>query len=52
MLNFLPRIPYSMVGIVPDDIDAKRFPRLKAGVRTRYRLARRRSRRETFTSGC
>ena len=26
MLNFLPKFPYGMVGIVPDDIDAKGFP--------------------------
>ena len=34
MLNFLPKIPYGMVGIVPDDLDAKRFPRLREKLTT------------------
>lgn len=34
MLNFLPKTPFGMVGIVPDDIDPKTFPRLREKITT------------------
>jgi len=34
MLNFLPKNPYGLVAIVPDDIDLEKFPRFKEKVTT------------------
>jgi hypothetical protein len=34
MLNFLPRMPYGVVPIVPDDTDQKWYPRLKEKIST------------------